>query len=206
MSMLADICGHVTTTTGTGTITLGAAIDSAARGKFRSFADAGISDGDVVSYAIFDLGNGHRETGAGTYTASGTTLSRTVLSSTNSDAAISLSGNAEIYVTALARDIGSVRNERSISASATLILDDHNGVIISTGASDIDLTIPPNSSVALPGKTAITVKQAGAGVVSIVDGAGVTLSGDPKTGGQNKALTVYQREALDTWDIFGGVA
>lgn len=80
-----------TATTGTGTITLGSAVT-----KFQSFADAGIEDGDIVPYMIED-GNDW-EIGTGTYTTSGTTLTRTVTESTNSDNAISLTGNAIVVV------------------------------------------------------------------------------------------------------------
>jgi hypothetical protein len=87
-----------TATTGTGTITLGSAVAG-----FQTFADAGVTDGDVVSYVIEDGVNW--EVGTGTYTASGTTLSRTVSESSNADAAISLSGTAIVFVMALAEDI-----------------------------------------------------------------------------------------------------
>jgi hypothetical protein len=92
---------------GSGTITLG----SAARGPdgtlFLTFAQAGVSDGDVVSYAINDPASpGASEVGHGTYTASGTTLARTtVLKSTNSNAAINCSAQAQVAITALAEDI-----------------------------------------------------------------------------------------------------
>ena len=90
-----------TSTTGTGTITLGSVVSG-----FLTFADAGVSDGDVVSYAISDGANS--ETGYGTYTASGTTLSRTVVKSTNSDSAISLSGSAQVFITPLPADVSEI--------------------------------------------------------------------------------------------------
>lgn len=106
MTVLTDITGHVTATTGTGTMTLGGAIDSASRGKFRTFAQAGIPDGATVSYGLLDLGTGHRETCRGVYTATGTTLTRVTLASTNGNNPIDLSGNAEVVVTALERSFG----------------------------------------------------------------------------------------------------
>jgi hypothetical protein len=86
-----------TSTTGTGTITLGSPLAGQ-----RSFADAGVSDGDVVRYVIEDGLNW--EIGSGTYTASGTTLSRTVAESSSSGSAINLTGSAVVFVSAVAED------------------------------------------------------------------------------------------------------
>lgn len=86
-----------TTTVGTGTITLGSA--ATVNGVlYLSFAAAGVADGDIVAYGIQDTNNS--EYGYGTYTSAGTTLTRTVIRSTNSNNAISLSGSAQVFVTA----------------------------------------------------------------------------------------------------------
>ena len=99
MSKLFNLAKMTTATSGTGTITLGSAVSG-----FLSFADAGVSDGDIVSYGISDGANS--EVGYGTYTASGTTLARTtILKSTNSDAAINLSGTAVVFITVLKENI-----------------------------------------------------------------------------------------------------
>jgi hypothetical protein len=100
MAKLADLARMTTATTGTGTITLGAAVSGC-----LSFAAGGVSDGDTIAYGITDGNNS--EVGWGVYTASGTTLTRNVIHSTNSDSAISLSGNAQVFVTVLAEDLSS---------------------------------------------------------------------------------------------------
>ncbi len=87
-----------TSTTGTGTITLGSALSG-----YQTFAQAGITNGQTVRYAIEDGTN--FEIGSGVYTSSGTTLTRSVTESSNSDSAISLSGSAEVFITASAADI-----------------------------------------------------------------------------------------------------
>ncbi len=91
MVKLVNRAKVTTSTTGTGTITLGSAVDG-----FQTFAAAGIADGQSVRYTIED-GNDF-EIGSGTYTASGTTLTRSVDESTNSDAALNLSGNAIVFI------------------------------------------------------------------------------------------------------------
>lgn len=98
MAKLVNRAKMTTSTTGTGAITLGSAVDG-----FQTFAGAGVSNGDVVAYAIED--GTAWEIGTGTYTSTGTSLSRTVLESSNSDTAINLSGNAVVFITARATDI-----------------------------------------------------------------------------------------------------
>ena len=92
--VLKDRVKETTTTTGTGTITLaGAALG------FQSFA--AIGDGNTTYYAISDPATGAWEVGVGTYTSSGTTLSRdTVLSSSNSGSLVPFAaGTKDVFVT-----------------------------------------------------------------------------------------------------------
>jgi hypothetical protein len=98
MVTLVNRAKMTTATTGTGTITLGSA-----ESGYQSFADAGVVDADVVRYVIED--GTDWEIGTGTYTASGTTLTRTVAESSNADAALNLTGSAVVYVSATAADI-----------------------------------------------------------------------------------------------------
>lgn len=66
---LPELFKMTSTTTGTGPITLGAAVSG--------FMGVGqLADGDVVKYTIKDANGTNVEVGIGTYTASGTTLSR----------------------------------------------------------------------------------------------------------------------------------
>lgn len=92
---LYNLARMTTATTGTGTITLGSAVSG-----YLSFSASGVPDGALVSYGIADGAN--CEVGTGVYTASGTTLTRNVIVSSNSNSAISLSGNAQVFITALA--------------------------------------------------------------------------------------------------------
>ena len=86
-----DRVQETTTTSGTGTVTLAGAVSG-----FQDFS--AIGDGNDTYYTITNGTNW--EVGIGTYTASGTTLSRdTILESSNSGSAITLSGLSNVFCT-----------------------------------------------------------------------------------------------------------
>lgn len=87
--ILADRVNETTTTTGTGTVTLDGAVD-----KFQSFA--AIGDGNDTYYTIAHQSANEWEVGIGTYTATGTLLSRsTVLASSNSGSLVNFSAGTK---------------------------------------------------------------------------------------------------------------
>ena len=114
MAKLFNRAKMTTSTTGTGTITLGSASNG-----FQSFADAGVTNGDVVQYVIEEGAN--FEIGTGTYTASSTTLSRTPSESSNSNNAITLAGQATVSITAVAADMNRLQHGGSdkVTVSST---------------------------------------------------------------------------------------
>jgi hypothetical protein len=89
--VLADRVKETTTTTGTGTVTLAGAVSG-----YQSFAAIGNTN---TTYYTIAAGI-EWEVGLGTYTSSGTTLSRTVVySSSNSNAAVNFSaGTKDVWV------------------------------------------------------------------------------------------------------------
>jgi hypothetical protein len=93
--VLADRVRETSTSTGTGTIALAGAFPG-----FQSFT-AGVGTGNTTYYTIANLALGEWEVGIGTYTDSGSTLSRTtVLSSSNSGALVNFSaGTKDVFVT-----------------------------------------------------------------------------------------------------------
>jgi hypothetical protein len=131
MLKLVNRAYMTTATTGTGTITLGSALAG-----YQTFAAAGVSNGDVVRYTIED--GTAWEIGTGTYTASGTTLSRT-LSESSTGSVLNLSGSAKVFVTAAGEDLivadaavftGSI--EEKVYSLGGTALDPANGTIQTT--------------------------------------------------------------------------
>lgn len=92
--VIADRVLETTTTTGNGTVTL-----AGAETGYQSFAVIG--NGNTTYYTIAVNGGTDWEVGIGTYTSSGTTLSRdVVLDSSNSGALVSFgSGTKQVFVT-----------------------------------------------------------------------------------------------------------
>ena len=92
--VLKDRVKETTTTAGTGTVTL-----AGAAAGFQSFAAVG--NGNTTYYAIVDAATGDWEVGIGTYTASGTTLSRTtVLSSSTGGTLVPFAaGTKDVFCT-----------------------------------------------------------------------------------------------------------
>ena len=87
--VVKDRVNETSTTTGTGTFTLAGAVTG-----FQSFA--AIGDGNTTYYTIVLQGGSEFEVGLGTYTSSGTTLSRdTILSSSNSNNAVNFSAGTK---------------------------------------------------------------------------------------------------------------
>jgi hypothetical protein len=92
--VLLDRVRELTTTTGTGTITLNGAVSG-----FQAFSVIG--NGNSTYYTIYHQSTGAWEVGIGTYTSSGNTLSRTtVLSSSNGGALVPfVTGSKDVFVT-----------------------------------------------------------------------------------------------------------
>jgi len=145
--VLKDRVKETSTTTGTGTFTLAGAATG-----FQSFSVIG--NGNYTYYCIVDSSAGAWEVGIGTYTSSGTTLSRdTILESSNSGSAVNFgSGNKDVFVTypaerAVIGGKGLIENSSTITENVTVTTGNNaisaGPVTISSG---VTVTVPSGST------------------------------------------------------------
>lgn len=131
--VVKDRVQETTTTTGTGTVTLAGAVTG-----FQDFSVIG--DGNTCYYAITS-GNDF-EVGIGTYTASGTTLSRdTVLESSNSGSKITLAETSNVFVTYPAEKSGHKDSTNTIYSEQ---IGANNGLFVNANTVSSDFVIPNN--------------------------------------------------------------
>lgn len=138
MANLRDRVKVTTATTGTGTVTLGAAVAG-----FRTFASAYTAD-RMVTYAVDD--GAAWETGVGLYSVTNNTLTRT-MDASSTGALLNLSGSATVSVAFLSRDnvadwpffeatfdgeVGASGNDFVRAMLTTLVSDSHGGFNSST--------------------------------------------------------------------------
>ena len=126
--VVKDRVKETTTTTGTGTITLAGAVLG-----FQAFSVIG--DGNTTFYTIQDSLAGDWEVGIGTYTSSGTTLSRdTILESSNAGSAVNFAaGTKDVFVTYPA--------ERSVYVDGGGVTSDTGAILINKTTLTLDTTI-----------------------------------------------------------------
>ena len=121
MVTLANRVKVETSTTGTGTITLGSAVDG-----FQTFSDSDVSTGDTVRYVIED--GDYWEIGSGVFNSGAVTMTRVVLQSSNSGSLLNLSGSAIVFLTVIAEDLNDTLDYGLVTGAVTLT-DDYGGLV-----------------------------------------------------------------------------
>jgi hypothetical protein len=92
----------------------------------------------------------------------------------------------------------------------TTVLADSGKIITCSNGSAITLTIPPNSSVAYPIGSSLTIISIGSGLTTFSQGSGVTIasiggtSSAPKIRAQHSSATAV-KIATDTWQVVGDI-
>jgi len=84
--------------------------------------------------------------------------------------------------------------------SYTFVLADAGKTVTSDNASAVTFTIPPQSSVAWANNTTLTVRNLGAGVVTIAGGSGVTVTNTAQTVAQYGEVKLI-RTASNAWTV-----
>ena len=144
--VLADRVRETTTTAGTGTVTLAGAVTG-----FQTFS--AIGNGNTTYYTIAGQGTSEWEVGIGTYTSSGTTLSRdTVLASSNAGSKVNFSaGTKDVFCDypagrAVVGGQGYIENDATVTVSST-INSGRNAVSAGpiTLGSGVSITVPSGS-------------------------------------------------------------
>jgi len=152
-----DRVKETTATTGTGTVTL-----AGASAGFQSFSVIG--DANTTYYTL--VSSSDWEVGIGTYTSSGTTLSRdTVLESSNAGSKITLSGTSDVFCTYPAEK-AVVQDETNTGVAPQMGAT--NGIFVNNGTVGANYSVPT-------GYNAMS-----AGPVTISGGVSVTVPASSK--------------------------
>ena len=198
MVVLVNRAKVATASTGTGSpITLGAA-----ESGYQTFADAGVSNGDVLRYVIED--GTAWEIGSGAYTSSGPTLSRT-LSESSTGSLLNLTGSAVVFVAATAADLAALQlyaeNPSSHTApSAT----GSNAVAVGNNATASGLAsaaIGSNAHAGSSFSTAIGLNSSGFGSVTATGASAMALGGSYASGDNS-----FSAAGLNNTSSYGATA
>jgi hypothetical protein len=174
-----------------------------AQGQITAAANG--SSGTVTSVDLEGTANQIVVTGATPITGSGSwTLSLpTTVNITN----LAVSGTTSFAAGSIALMALASVNINPQATSYTAVIGDANQLVQMTDASPCTFIVPPNSGVAFPMCTTLTVVQYGAGQVTLTPGAGVTIytSSSLTTRAQYSIVNVVQ-VAINVWVASGDLS
>ena len=165
--VLNDRVKETTTTTGTGTISLGGA-----QTNFETFV-AGVGNSNTTYYAIVHRSNAEFEVGLGTITdASPDTLARTtIISSSNSDSAVNFSaGTKDVFCTMPASKAVHEDGSSDVTLPNDLILGSDSAVLKFGADSDTTLTHTDGTGLTLNSTNKLLFRDSALGINSSADG------------------------------------
>jgi len=180
--VLADRVQETTTTTGTGSVTLGGAVTG-----YQSFAVVGNTN--TTFYCIADQGGANWEVGIGTYSTTGPTLARTtVLASSNSGSLVNFTAGVKtVFVTYPAEKSVNLDSSGNVSALGTVASGTWNGTAIVTTYGGTGITSYTAGDLPYY-STGTTLSKLGIGTNGYI----LTSNGTAPTWAANTAPTVDQ--------------
>jgi hypothetical protein len=169
--ILRDRVQETTVTTGTGTVTLDGAVTG-----YQSFAAVG--NGNTTFYCIAGQGTSEWEVGIGTYTSSGTTLSRdTVLASSNSGSLVTFSsGTKAVFVTYPSEKSVNLDSSGNVSALGNVTSGTWQGttVAVAYGGTGVTASSGANSVVLRDADQNISVNSVTQNLTKVTSAGGTT--------------------------------
>lgn len=183
--VLADRVRETTITTGTGTVTLGGAATG-----FQSFSVIG--DGNTTYYTIAGQGTSEWEVGIGTYTSSGTTLSRDTVLASSAGAPTKTNfsaGTKDVFVTYPA--------ERSVYSDGTNIVPDTAAILLPSSGGTGQSTLTANNVLLGNGTSAVQFVAPGTNG-NVLTSNGTTWTSGSAPGFPSGTALLFQQTAAPT--------
>jgi hypothetical protein len=190
--IVADRVQETSTTTGTGSITLGGAVTG-----FQAFSSV-LASADTTYYTIADQGGANWEVGLGTFTSPSTLARTTILSSSNAGSAVNFTaGTKSVFITypagrsVLSNASGVVPVPAGGTGAATLTA---NNVLLGNGTSAVQFVAPSTNGNVLTSNGTTWTSTAPA-----VGPASYTRTAFTATGGQTTFTVSYVVGAVQVY-------